>query len=121
MLLAAVRGRPGSPFPSFPAQIARPFSNRVYARGMDQVLTRGFLGSLATRGWRNYLAWGGATIVNALGLAFVYRFASGTLSGADLVAFLGVLVPFCQQLYQRHAEKIAGVADAAYVNPAALA
>ncbi len=88
---------------------------------MEHFTSRNFLGTLATRGWRNFLAWGGALIVNLLGLAFVWRFASGTLSGADLVAFLGVLAPFCQQLYQRHAEKIAGVADGAYINPAALA
>lgn len=88
---------------------------------MDQFTSRNFLGTLATRGWRNFLAWGGALIVNLLGLAFVWRFASGTLSGADLVAFLGVLVPFCQQLYQRHAEKLGGVSDAPYVNSAALA
>ena len=88
---------------------------------MDQVLTRGFLGSLATRGWRNYLAWGAITILHLMGLVFVWRFAMGTLTPADFIALAGILVPLCQQIFARHAEKIAGVADPAYVNPAALA
>ena len=82
---------------------------------------RAFLGTLASRGWRNYLTWGGVTIVHLLGLVFVWRFAMGTLTGPDFIAMLGIAGPLCQQIYSRHAEKIAGVPDAPYVNPAALA
>lgn len=88
---------------------------------MEKILNRNFLGALASRGWRNYLAWGGATVVLFLGFAFVGRFAAGTLSGTDLVALLGVIAPLCQQIHARHAEKLAGVADAPLINQAALA
>ena len=88
---------------------------------MDQFTSRNFLGTLATRGWRHYLAWGGITIIHLLGLVFVWRFAAGTLTGPDFIAMLGIVGPLCQQLYQRHAEKIAGVSDAPHVNPEALA
>lgn len=74
--------------------------------------TREFLGTLSTRGWRNFLMWGMSLVLLMLGFAFVYRFAVGTLSGADFVALAGVVGPLLYGQHTRSAEVRAGVANA---------
>jgi hypothetical protein len=87
-------------------------------------ISRELLGTLATRGWRPYLMWSMSFVLFSLGMAFVYRFATGTIEAADFIALAGVVGPLIYGQHTRSTEIRAGVANApsgGLVNPAALA
>lgn len=69
---------------------------------------REFFGTLATRGQRPFLAWSLTLVLTALGAAFVYRFAMGSITSQDLVILVPMVAPLMQQLWQRHVEVKAG-------------
>lgn len=69
------------------------------------------LGTVATRGWRNYLTWGAVTFLHGLGGVFLWRFAMGTITPADFIALLGVVGPLLYQMWARTTEIRAGVAN----------
>lgn len=70
---------------------------------MDDDL-RSLLAKFAVHGPRPFLMWSLTLALAALGFAFVYRFAMGSITPADFMALIPIVAPLMQQLYQRHVE-----------------